>query len=386
MSAPIKWRCPPGLLPCRPVSRRSGIVVRLFLIFLLLVTVVPVASGQTEEPKMRIGAYERAPFAMREPNGSWSGLAVDLWEQIAESCRFEYEIVAVDAANPIAALAEGKIDVLLGEFSASPEDERLVDFSQPFLSEPLAAAFRRTTLLPHWGSLLAGLPQHGFFLVVVMMAVGLVVFSICLWWVESRRGGQHFSGRPLEGIGSALWFAAVTMTTVGYGDKTPSSPMGRALAFAWMFCGILLVSALTATVASTVTIWRVTSQVESVDDLVHHQLGVQRDSFAAAVLRNEGLSPELFGTPSDGLTAVKDERIDAFVADRATLRFLINSRQLSDVRVVQFETATCQFALAVRPGNPDLESVNVALLEIVSGRNWPATVQRWLGPTLDSTF
>ncbi len=57
--------------------------------------------------------------------------------------------------------------------------------------------------------------------------------------------GAHFGGKPIHGFGSALWFAAVTMTTVGYGDKTPQTPLGRGLAFIWMFLGIVLVSAFT---------------------------------------------------------------------------------------------------------------------------------------------
>ncbi len=55
-------------------------------------------------------------------------------------------------------------------------------------------------------------------------------------------------------LGSALWFAAVTMTTVGYGDKTPQTPLGRFLAFLWMFFGILLVSAFTGAFASSLTV------------------------------------------------------------------------------------------------------------------------------------
>lgn len=47
-----------------------------------------------------------------------------------------------------------------------------------------------------------------------------------------------------------FWWAIVTMTTVGYGDFSPSSPEGRLFAVVIMFAGISLIALLTATISS----------------------------------------------------------------------------------------------------------------------------------------
>jgi voltage-gated potassium channel len=54
----------------------------------------------------------------------------------------------------------------------------------------------------------------------------------------------------VSSVGDALWWAIVTVTTVGYGDVSPKTPEGRLIAVALMLVGIGVISALTATIAS----------------------------------------------------------------------------------------------------------------------------------------
>ena len=51
----------------------------------------------------------------------------------------------------------------------------------------------------------------------------------------------------------ALWWAVVTVTTVGYGDIVPVTPVGRAFAYVLMIGGIGLFGALKANLASIMT-------------------------------------------------------------------------------------------------------------------------------------
>lgn len=61
---------------------------------------------------------------------------------------------------------------------------------------------------------------------------------------------QHACGATIHNFPDALWWATVTVTTVGYGDKYPVSPGGRGVAVVLMLAGIGLIGVLTATVAS----------------------------------------------------------------------------------------------------------------------------------------
>ena len=99
--------------------------------------------------------------------------------------------------------------------------------------------------------------------------------------LEHKSNPKEFGGdgKLHRGIGSALWWSAVTMKTVGYGDLAPRSPAGRLVAIAWMFVSLLLVSWFTASMASILTAERLDAGtgglvVRGPDDLRHLHVGV----------------------------------------------------------------------------------------------------------------
>ena len=61
---------------------------------------------------------------------------------------------------------------------------------------------------------------------------------------------QNAQGSNIRTFGDALWWAFVTITTVGYGDYFPITFVGRLIAVGLMIAGIALIGSVTATFAS----------------------------------------------------------------------------------------------------------------------------------------
>jgi len=107
---------------------------------------------------------------------------------------------------------------------------RLFRYSSPIMG--IVRAFQENALL------------YIFTFVFLMVVVALGGVSIYL--VEARHVGSDVTSIP-EGI----WWALVTLTTVGYGDFTPVTPVGRVVAGAVMVLGMFTLALFAGIVGST---------------------------------------------------------------------------------------------------------------------------------------
>jgi voltage-gated potassium channel len=80
---------------------------------------------------------------------------------------------------------------------------------------------------------------------LLVYGIGLVVIAATV--VASVEGGE---GASIHSFADALWWAVVTITTVGYGDMVPITLAGRAIALLLMLGGIAFFSGITANLAS----------------------------------------------------------------------------------------------------------------------------------------
>jgi voltage-gated potassium channel len=86
--------------------------------------------------------------------------------------------------------------------------------------------------------------QRTFSTVAMTSIVAALAASSMMYIVERTGDG------PIQTYPDALWWAAATITTVGYGDVFPKTPAGRGIAVLLMLVGISVFGVLTARVAA----------------------------------------------------------------------------------------------------------------------------------------
>ena len=66
------------------------------------------------------------------------------------------------------------------------------------------------------------------------IALGIAFVSANAFWFFERHHHPDLPHQYWRGVGEGLWWAIVTATTVGYGDRVPRTVPGRLVAIAWM--------------------------------------------------------------------------------------------------------------------------------------------------------
>jgi voltage-gated potassium channel len=114
----------------------------------------------------------------------------------------------------------------------------------------------------------AGTALRGRVVIFAAATTTLLVFIASLAVFDAER---YAPGADIVTYGDALWWACVTITTVGYGDLSPVTVEGRCIAIALMVCGIALLGTVTATIASWL-VERVAADEEAAQAATQHQV------------------------------------------------------------------------------------------------------------------
>jgi len=328
--------------------------------------------------RLVVGTRERPPFAMKNPDGTWSGIAIDLWRSIAGQLGVSYELRERDRDALFRDIQDGSLDLVIDAVAITADRERLVDFTHPYYTTGLGIAVPRQIGSDWAGALRHVLSRQLVQLLLVIFATTFLV-GMLVWLVERKRNVPHFGGHPIQGIGSAVWWSASTMTTVGYGDKAPVTAVGRVIAVAWMFIGIVLLSGLTATITTALTLHRLGSRIQGPEDLPGSLVATIPDTAAEVYLKTHHINSKPYTTVWEGLRAVARHQVDAMVYDAPILRYVGKTEMPSAVRVLHATFDHEDYGLIIPQGSPLREPINRALLTVIREPTWDDVLRSYLG-------
>ncbi|KAL0269510.1 UNVERIFIED_CONTAM: hypothetical protein PYX00_007214 [Menopon gallinae] len=246
-------------------------------------------SNFTAVTVYRIVTVIQHPFVFTDPNAAdgeskYKGYCIDLIEEIRELIKFDYEIYEAPDKKfgtmddkgqwngMIKELIDKRADIGLGSLSVMAERENVIDFTVPYYDLVGITILMKKTKTPT--SLFK-------FLTVLENDVWLCIlaayfFTSFLMWVFDRWSPYSYQNNREKykddeekrefNLKECLWFCMTSLTPQG-GGEAPKNLSGRLVAATWWLFGFIIIASYTANLAAFLTVSRLDTPVESLDDL-----------------------------------------------------------------------------------------------------------------------
>ncbi len=316
---------------------------------------------------LRIGVSGSPPFVM--PRGEVTqGISIQIWEEVASRLNEPFELVhQPNTEANLRALERGDLDLSIGPISITPD--RLanprIDFTQPYfhgkegLMLPVKAPGLWERFKPFFGW--AALSSLGGLMILLFLVGNLI------WLAERRRNVEHFPRHYLHGVGNGMWFALVTLTTVGYGDRSPTTKTGRMIAGVWMLMSLLALSSITAGLASAFTVSLSKLEPDAVrerSDLRGKTVSVVAGTTSKTWAKIYGARPKEASSLDQAIDLLAKGEVDAVLFDEAPLRYYLQQTPEAPFKMASFSLANQTYGFVV-PMNSDLRTpIDVILLQM----------------------
>ena len=333
-------------------------------------------TGAGNAEPLKVGVADSAPFV--EKNGKViDGISVQIWEAVADIENYKFELIPYESVSEaLKDVNEGKIDVAIGPISITSERATQVDFTQPYYSSGLGILSHsvETSWLARAKPFLSGAFAYGvLFLLALLTVVGALV------WITERTHNEEEFPENATGLAHGMWFAIVTMTTVGYGDKCPKSVPGRLITAAWMLIATISYSTLTAGIATALTLSNLDSlAIGNPEDMRGERVGVVGGTTGAEAARQFGATDINCPDLESAVKHLMDGDVEAVVFDYPALRYYIQRNPKEKYLLAKSTFDTQNYGFALQIGSKHLHEVNVALLTLHESDQIHQISERWL--------
>lgn len=334
--------------------------------------------------KLTIATRHVPPFAIKSEDGEWSGISIDLLREVigemateGNARKVELQFRDMPLAEMLRAVERGEVDLAAAAITVNREREERMDFSHAFHVAGLGIAAKGDTR-GGWQVVLERVFSVTFLQILSGLAGLSLLSGLLIHLAERRVNEEQFGGGFYRGVGSGVWWSLVTLTTVGYGDKSPKTAVGRGLAVFWMLSGLLIISSFTASVASALTIGQLTQLIEGPDDLGRVRVATVEDSTSQLYLGRRQIGHQTFAELTPALEALDRGEVDAVVYDAPMLRYQV-IRDFPAIRVLDATFERQQYALAMPSDSPLREAVNRAVLGVTGRTSWEDRLTDYLG-------
>lgn len=320
---------------------------------------------------LRVG-YTSAPPFIIEQGDKLEGVNSWLWNRVAKDLDIPFILQRMEFSEMLDAVVTGKIDLSINPLTITSDRAKIMEFTHAFYSSHSGIATYELSFFAKFKQFIAAFFDINFLNALIVLLGLILIFGFVAWLFERRENPEQFR-EGWRGIWDGLWWSAVTMSTVGYGDKAPKSRGGKIVALVWMFAGLLFISGFTATIASNLTVNQLQWNPKEFSEFKTEPVGSIKNSGASDFLQERFFRKvQLYKNVNEGLTDLSEEKIKAFLYDEPILKYIIqNNPQFERLNLLPSKFDLQLYAFGLPKSRSKLEiRISQKILEIVESAEW----------------
>jgi ABC-type amino acid transport substrate-binding protein len=352
------------------------------MILLWIVLFFPVyafsQNDSSSSPKLLVGVVVAPPVYIKTAGNQWEGFGVEVWQAVAQRLGISFEFREFSSIEPVLEALEKKEIDAIPSLVVQDRFESTLDFSQSYLKSGLSIAVPAEGGGFRWFRVVESIFSPHILKAIGLLSLISMIFGIIVWSFERQQNSEMFGDGFVKGIGHGIWWAMVTMTTVGYGDKAPKTIGGRIFALIWMIFSIVFIASFTASITSQLTISELRGKVRGFNDLYNARVGCISGSAGFEFLVKKGVAVIPYKNTQEGLLAVAGNQIDAFVQDEKVLNYNIKKEFPGRLQVVAGTFDEYFVSIALQQNSPLREPINIALLGLMHTESWIELLNRYI--------
>ncbi|KAG8222734.1 Ionotropic receptor 25a [Ladona fulva] len=381
---------------------------------------------------------------MTPGQSKYKGYCIDLIEEIRAIVGFEYEIYEAPDKKfgfmdeqgqwngMVKELVEKRADIALSSMAVMAERENVIDFTVPYYDQVgITILMKRPQSETSLFKFLTVLEKD-----VWLCILAAYFFTSFLMWVFDRWSPYSYQNNKDKykddeekrefDLKECLWFCMTSLTPQG-GGEAPKNLSGRLVAATWWLFGFIIIASYTANLAAFLTVSRLDTPIESLDDL-SKQYKIQyapvngtsamtyfqrmadiEDRFYEIwkeMSLNDSLSDveraklavwdypvsdkytkmwqamqeaSLPSSTAEAISRVRSSKSSnegfAFLGDATDIRYLTMTN--CDLQMVGEEFSRKPYAIAVQQGSPLKDQFNSAILQLLNKRKLEKLKELW---------
>lgn len=350
------------------------------IIALILILSCRPANSAQSDTLLKIGIRPFSPFVILSPDGP-TGMSIDLWRALASHLSTQFAYVECNGvADELNRLREGSIDIAIGGITITEERETLFDFTYPVYHTGL------DILIPKVGKstvlgLLSALFKWQKMIFFAALIILIVIAGHIIWFVErsSKKRTTSFDQSYVPGVFEGMYWALITASTIGYGDKVPQRWIGRTLAAIIILIFLPLFAFFVAQLSSDLTMQGLQSNISGPQDLWGRRVAVVDGTTSFEYMKDKHVYMDVFERVEDAIEALLKGQAEAVVYDAPNLLYFANGEAKGRVSVVGRIFEPQDYGLALPAGSPLREKINRAILNMIESGELARIKSAWFG-------